>query len=121
MNLLGIIYLLGAAAVGFIAGMIVELGIDSETIRMLKEHIHKLELENQKEITKKDLDGKVKKEDAAWLNYSNVRPALASGNIRSLTRTGSVFSYRRNPCMSSDHSGVNAGRTARPVSTLPRL
>ena len=46
MNLLGIIYLLGAAAVGFIAGMIVELGIDSETIRMLKEHIHKLELEN---------------------------------------------------------------------------
>lgn len=46
MNLLGIIYLLGAAAVGFIAGMIVELGIDSETIRMLKEHNHKLELEN---------------------------------------------------------------------------
>lgn len=46
MNLLGIIYLIGAAAVGFIAGMIVELSIDSETIRMLKEHNHKLVLEN---------------------------------------------------------------------------
>lgn len=46
MNLLGIIYLIGAAAVGFIAGMIVELSIDSETIRMLKEYNHKLELEN---------------------------------------------------------------------------
>ena len=46
MNLLGIMYLLGAAAVGFLAGMIVELGIDSDTIRMLREHIHKLQLEN---------------------------------------------------------------------------
>lgn len=46
MNLLGIIYLLGAAAVGFLAGMIVELGIDSDTIRMLREHNHKLQMEN---------------------------------------------------------------------------
>ena len=46
MNLLGIIYLIGAAAVGFLAGMIVQLGIDSDTIRMLREHNHKLQLEN---------------------------------------------------------------------------
>lgn len=46
MNLLWIIYLIGAAAVGFLAGMIVELGIDSETIRMLREHNHKLQMEN---------------------------------------------------------------------------
>lgn len=46
MNLLGIIYLIGAAAVGFLAGMIVQLGIDSDTIRMLREQNHKLQMEN---------------------------------------------------------------------------
>lgn len=47
MNLLSIIYLIGAAAVGLIAGMIVELGIDSETIRTLRDHNDKLKLENE--------------------------------------------------------------------------
>ena len=46
MNLLEGIFMLGVGAVGFIIGMIVELSIDSETIRMLKEHNHKLILEN---------------------------------------------------------------------------
>ena len=47
MNLLSIIFTIGAIAVGFVAGMIVELGIDSETIRQLREHNNKLKLENQ--------------------------------------------------------------------------
>lgn len=36
----------GVAAVGFIAGMIIELGIDSETIRSLRDHNEKLQMEN---------------------------------------------------------------------------
>ena len=46
MNLLSIITMLGVAAVGFIAGMIIELGIDSETIRSLRDHNEKLQMEN---------------------------------------------------------------------------
>lgn len=46
MNLLEGIFMLGVGAVGFIIGMIVELSIDSETIRKLREHNHKLKLEN---------------------------------------------------------------------------
>lgn len=47
MNLLTIIYIVGAVAIGIIAGMIIELGIDSETIRVLREHNDKLQLENE--------------------------------------------------------------------------
>jgi len=47
MNALTIIYIIGAVAIGVIAGMIIELGIDSETIRQLKEHNNKLSLENE--------------------------------------------------------------------------
>ena len=36
----------GVAAVGFIAGMIIELGIDSETIRSLRNQNEKLQMEN---------------------------------------------------------------------------
>ncbi len=46
MNLLEGIFMLGVGAVGFIIGMIVELSIDSETIRKLRDHNHKLKLEN---------------------------------------------------------------------------
>lgn len=46
MNLLSIITMAGVAAVGFIAGMIIELGIDSETIRSLRDHNEKLQMEN---------------------------------------------------------------------------
>ena len=46
MNLLTIILMLGVCAVGFIAGMIVEMTIDAQTIRELRQHIHKLKLEN---------------------------------------------------------------------------
>lgn len=46
MNLLEGIFMLGVGAVGFIIGMIVELSIDFETIRKLREHNHKLKLEN---------------------------------------------------------------------------
>jgi uncharacterized membrane protein (DUF106 family) len=47
MNLLTIIYIVGAVAIGVIVGMIIELGIDSETIRTLREHNDKLQLENE--------------------------------------------------------------------------
>ena len=47
MNILTIIYMIGALAIGVIAGMIVELGIDAETIRDLKEQNNKLKLENE--------------------------------------------------------------------------
>jgi hypothetical protein len=46
MNLLTIILMLGVLAVGFIAGMIVEMSIDAQTIRELRQHNHKLKLEN---------------------------------------------------------------------------
>lgn len=46
MNLLSIIYLIGALAVGFVAGMIVELSIDSETIKRLRDQNDRLKLMN---------------------------------------------------------------------------
>ena len=45
MNLLNIIYLFGAMALGFIFGMVVELMIDAETIRDLQAQNRKLRLE----------------------------------------------------------------------------
>ena len=47
MNLLEVIYILGAGAVGFLVGIIVELCIDTDNIRDLQEKNHKLELENE--------------------------------------------------------------------------
>ena len=38
--------MLGVASVGFIAGMIIELGIDSDTIRSLRNQNEKLQMEN---------------------------------------------------------------------------
>lgn len=46
MNLLTIIYMIGCLAVGLIAGMIIELMIDAQTVRDLKTHNRKLQLEN---------------------------------------------------------------------------
>ena len=46
MNALEIIYLMGALAVGFVFGLIVELMIDATTIRELQEKNRKLTLEN---------------------------------------------------------------------------
>ena len=45
MNLLEIIYLCGATAVGFIFGMIVELMVDAQTVRDLQQQNRKLRLE----------------------------------------------------------------------------
>ena len=47
MNLLEVLYILGAGAVGFLVGIIVELCIDTDNIRDLQEKNHKLELENE--------------------------------------------------------------------------
>ena len=47
MNLLEIIYVFGAGAVGFLVGVIVELCIDTDNIRDLQEKNHKLKLENE--------------------------------------------------------------------------
>ena len=47
MNLLEVIYILGAGAVGFLVGIIVELCTDTDNIRDLQEKNHKLELENE--------------------------------------------------------------------------
>ena len=47
MNGLEIIYCIGASAVGVLIGMIVELVIDTSTIRDLQDHNRKLELENE--------------------------------------------------------------------------
>ena len=46
MNLLTIIYMIGCLAVGLIAGMIIELMIDAQTVRDLQTHNRKLQLEN---------------------------------------------------------------------------
>ena len=47
MNALEIIYLMGSLAVGFMFGIIVELMIDTQTIRELQTKNHKLVLENE--------------------------------------------------------------------------
>lgn len=45
MNGLTIIYIIGALAIGFLVGIIVELMIDSQTVRDLQEQNKKLRLE----------------------------------------------------------------------------
>lgn len=47
MNLLEIIFSIGALTIGLIMGMVIELMIDAETIRDLQEHNRKLRLENE--------------------------------------------------------------------------
>ena len=47
MNALTIIYIVGALAIGALAGMIIELGIDNDTIRALREANDRLTLENE--------------------------------------------------------------------------
>ena len=46
MNLLTIIYMIGCATLGLIAGMVIELMIDAQTVRDLQTHNRKLRLEN---------------------------------------------------------------------------
>lgn len=46
MNGLQTIYMIGALAVGFLAGIIVELIIDNQTINSQRRHIEKLQMEN---------------------------------------------------------------------------
>ncbi len=47
MNLLTIIYIIGALALGFLIGATFEIFADSEQIRKLNHRIQRLELENQ--------------------------------------------------------------------------
>ena len=47
MNVITILTIICLFAIGVIAGMIIELGIDSETIRQLREHNKKLRLESE--------------------------------------------------------------------------
>lgn len=57
MNGLTIIYIIGALAVGFLIGMILELILDSQTIRELQNDNHKLKLnieQLQKEAKEKE-------------------------------------------------------------------
>jgi len=71
MNLLTIIYLIGAVGVGFIAGMIVELSIDSETIRRLRAENEKLALMNeQKKADVVEVISIVGQEEFDCLDYS---------------------------------------------------
>ena len=46
MNGLQTIYMIGALAVGFLTGIIVELIIDNQTINSQRRHIEKLQMEN---------------------------------------------------------------------------
>ena len=55
MNGLTIIYIIGALAVGFIFGMILELIIDSKTIRELQEDNHRLRLLNEQISAERDV------------------------------------------------------------------
>ena len=45
--MLTVIYVIGASAVGFLVGIIVEVAIDAEQIRTFNAKISKLEMENQ--------------------------------------------------------------------------
>lgn len=45
--MLSVIYNIGFLAIGFIFGMVLELCLDTKTIRKLHEHNHKLSLENE--------------------------------------------------------------------------
>lgn len=54
MTALTLIYLIGALALGFLAGMILELIIDAQTIRELQEDNRRLRLLNQQVTNQKD-------------------------------------------------------------------
>ena len=54
MTALTLIYLIGALALGFLAGMILELIIDAQTIRELQEDNRRLRLLNQQITEKQD-------------------------------------------------------------------
>ena len=56
MNGLTIIYIIGALAVGFLFGMILELIIDSKTIRELQEDNHRLKLLNEQISAEKNVE-----------------------------------------------------------------
>ena len=56
MNGLTIIYIIGALAVGFLFGMILELIIDSRTIRELQEDNHRLRLLNEQISAEKNVE-----------------------------------------------------------------
>lgn len=56
MNGLTIIYIIGALAVGFLFGMILELIIDSKTIRELQEDNHRLRLLNEQISAEKNVE-----------------------------------------------------------------
>ena len=45
--MLTVIYVIGASAVGFLVGIIVEVFIDAEQVRSLSDRIEKLESDNQ--------------------------------------------------------------------------
>ena len=55
MNGLTIIYIIGALAIGFLFGMILELIIDSKTIRELQEDNHRLRLLNEQISAERDV------------------------------------------------------------------
>lgn len=55
MNGLTIIYIIGALAVGFLLGMILELIIDSKIIRELQEDNHRLRLLNEQISAERDV------------------------------------------------------------------
>lgn len=71
MNLLTVIYMVAVMGVGFIAGMIVELTIDAETIRSLREQNEKLALMNeQKKADVVEVINIVGQEEYDRLDYS---------------------------------------------------
>lgn len=71
--MLTVIYIVGASAVGFLAGIIVEVFIDAEQVRSLTDRIAKLESDNQALIDGKteviEIVDNRKKDDNVYHDY----------------------------------------------------
>ena len=71
--MLTVIYIVGASAVGFLAGIIVEVFIDAEQVRSLSDRIEKLESDNQALIDGKteviEIVDNRKKDDNVYHDY----------------------------------------------------
>ena len=71
--MLTVIYVIGASAVGFLVGIIVEVAIDAEQIRTFNAKISKLEMENQALIDGKteviEIVDNRKKDDNVYHDY----------------------------------------------------
>ena len=74
MNILTILYITAALALGFLLGLTVEVMIDAEQIRKLQKHVDKLKFENEMLIQNKTevieiIDNRKQNDESVYHDY----------------------------------------------------